>query len=831
MRLVNCKTLQVEAFFSQEIPPYAILSHTWRDEEVGFEDMVGEAGKKKAGYQKIVQTCKLATKDGLNYAWIDTCCIDKRSSSELSEAINSMFQWYSEAVVCYVMLDDVRAANLVYELEKARWFTRGWTLQELLAPRDVKFFDREWSFILTRSDLEEYIARITGIDRDALRGHASVEFIRHTSVAKRLSWAAGRETTRKEDEAYCLLGLFGIQMAMLYGERDQAFQRLQEEIMKVSTDQTIFAWREDKLLEDVWKHKPGQAYGLLASSPRNFRRNANLQAMRGDEQSFQLTNRELSILAPVYRTNFSRDLHIAILACGEGHARIGIMLKALMPTDGARIRRIAHCAGFPLVKAETQSPTFVRALNVLLPMEDADLKRAQRMRINILRTPSLLQDQRLLEVHTYAENVKLDGIWYRSHGTTRISERPSVELEHGDNVQQYVCSFREDESCIFVQVCVSASGEESSKTNGQGSSEGDGEHSGLRRLAGRFTQFLVELIITRRYLLLVAFYCLRRAFSKFFPFFLVFPLTPFTQFIELWLLVILAGLAVSLHSSNCGVTLNRHCNNYSRTIQASSPIPRHEVRDPLSAWPTLSKGQTQTQALQVLGSTDRILSLSLAWYFKNGSESLVLKVIGLKLGRVERKIVTIIVITIKVIAFCAILATIAFLYCYQPFRDWLHLTAVVLTDLAKLLVQQGTRVLLMFVGCVVVFYWTKQFFVRTIMKIAQPVSYKKESQLSRYSDALVVLGLGCGTITGQSPGTAYMVLCPLFAIGIFAAFIDYYTTPSICNCILCRIHQMAKDALDEDYWETEQSSRRPVAEYILFLLERNIDERLVYIKL
>ncbi|KAI9677357.1 MAG: hypothetical protein M1822_008164 [Bathelium mastoideum] len=821
MRLVNCKTLQVEAFFSQEIPPYAILSHTWREEEVGFEEMVDEAGKKKAVYQKIVQTCKLATKDGLNYAWIDTCCIDKRSSSELSEAINSMFQWYSKAVVCYVMLDDVRAANLVYELEEARWFTRGWTLQELLAPRDVKFFDCEWKFMLTRSHLEECIALITGIDRDALRGHASVEFIRHASVAKRLSWAARRETTRKEDEAYCLLGLFGIQMAMLYGERDRAFQRLQEEIMKASTDQTIFAWREDKLLKDVWKHEPGQVYSLLASSPRNFRRNANVQAMRGDEQSFQLTNRELSILVPVYRMDFSRDLHIAILACGEGRARIGIMLKALTPTDGALIRWTAHCAGFPLVNAETQSPTFVRASNVLLPVDDADVKRAQRMRINILRTPPLLQKQRLLEVDIDAEDIKLDGIWYRSHGTTRISERPFVELEHGDNMQQCVCSFRANESCVFVQVCVSASDEESSNSNGQGSSRGDGEHSGLR-LARRFTQLLVKFIITEYKLFVGIWYRGNKVLPNFSP---VLPLTPFTQFIGFWLLVILAGLAASLHPSNCAITLNSHYNNYSTTIQASSPIPRHEVRDALSTWPTLSKGQIRTRTLQVLVATEEILNVSLAWYFENGSERLVVSVSRkgkLRLSRVEMKISGVSATTYYAIV--AALAAISLLYYYQSFRDWLHFTADMFTGLAILLVQTPTRLLVWLVLGIVALRWSKHYVIQ-IMKATQPISYMKESQLSKYSDALIFWGGACFALPEKTEtyGMLYTTVCPLVAIAIYAAFIDYYTSSFICDCILCRVHQIAKDAMDDDYWGTEQLSRRPVAEYIDLLLKRIAD--------
>jgi hypothetical protein len=188
-------------------------------------------GNKKAGYSKIRGCCKAAAADGFEYVWIDTCCIDKTSSSELSEAINSMYKWYQEAEVCYVYLADVFPDISTSSFAKSRWFTRGWTLQELIAPSSVIFFDAHWRDIGTKASLVKPIAEITGIHIDALSNGRVSRF----SVAQRMSWASRRETTREEDIAYCLLGIFSINMPLLYGEGQKAFLRLQEEIMKNPT--------------------------------------------------------------------------------------------------------------------------------------------------------------------------------------------------------------------------------------------------------------------------------------------------------------------------------------------------------------------------------------------------------------------------------------------------------------------------------------------------------------------------------------------------------------------------------------------------------------------
>jgi hypothetical protein len=226
---------------SSDVPAYAISSHTWGEEEVTFQDMEASADLSKtvskAGWRKIQFCAKQAAADGLQYFWIDTCCIDKRNAVELGAAINSMFRWYQNAARCYVYLSDVsKPAGADSEkgwknaLETSRWFTRGWTLQELLAPRLVDFFSYEGERLGSKLLLESEIHEITGIATNALRGDALSSF----SIKERRSWAERRTTTIEEDAAYCLLGIFDVSMALLYGERrDQAFRRLEEEIHKL----------------------------------------------------------------------------------------------------------------------------------------------------------------------------------------------------------------------------------------------------------------------------------------------------------------------------------------------------------------------------------------------------------------------------------------------------------------------------------------------------------------------------------------------------------------------------------------------------------------------
>jgi hypothetical protein len=213
------------------IPPYAILSHTWGadDEEVTFEDLTHGVGKDKAGYGKISFCEKQAAGHGLQYVWIDTCCIDKSNFSELTEALNSMFRWYSEAARCYVYLADVSERDWRVGFDNSRWFTRGWTLQELVAPRSVEFFSREGKRLGDKNSLCQQISKITGIPTNALQGEPLSSF----SVDVRISWAKNRQTKRKEDKVYSLMGMVDVRLPLIYGEGEkEALERLYSEIKR-----------------------------------------------------------------------------------------------------------------------------------------------------------------------------------------------------------------------------------------------------------------------------------------------------------------------------------------------------------------------------------------------------------------------------------------------------------------------------------------------------------------------------------------------------------------------------------------------------------------------
>ncbi|KAL2123705.1 hypothetical protein VTJ04DRAFT_70 [Mycothermus thermophilus] len=234
---------------------------------------------KPASVAKLEGLCTLARAQNLNYAWNDTCCIDKSSSAELSEVINSMYRWYAESRVCYAYLWDVQDSDersqVLEQVAGSRWFTRGWTLQELIAPKRVEFYTKMWTYLGEKGDddLLPILSKASLVDECVL---ARVVPLKGISVAKKMYWASKRETTRKEDIAYCLLGLFDVNMPLLYGEGKKAFIRLQQEIMKTTNDHSILAWfcvDPDELPADGGKNKPALfqlTNGALASSPRCF---------------------------------------------------------------------------------------------------------------------------------------------------------------------------------------------------------------------------------------------------------------------------------------------------------------------------------------------------------------------------------------------------------------------------------------------------------------------------------------------------------------------------------------------------------------------------------
>lgn len=244
-------------FISDEeaVPAYAILSHTWQDgQEVTYTDFTNKAGSEKTGYEKIRFCAEQTAHEGLSHFWVDTCCINKADPVELQDAINSMFRCYRDASDCYVFLSDVsttkRKADNEFQLtpwesafRSSRWFTRGWTLQELLAPKTVKFFSKDHRYLGDRRALRQLIHEITGLPIPALLGRPLSDF----AVEERLSWSHNRTTTRKEDKIYSLLGIFGIFMPLIYGEgHDSALRRLHKEIMehKYSTLGTVFSFAQ-----------------------------------------------------------------------------------------------------------------------------------------------------------------------------------------------------------------------------------------------------------------------------------------------------------------------------------------------------------------------------------------------------------------------------------------------------------------------------------------------------------------------------------------------------------------------------------------------------------
>ncbi|EPE06925.1 kinesin light chain 1 [Ophiostoma piceae UAMH 11346] len=225
-------------FLLNNIPPYAILSHTWglASDEVTYDDMKNGNGQTKAGYAKLEFCAKQAKRDGLRFFWVDTCCIDKTNQSELSRSIVSMFRWYQRASRCYVYLADVSAAcggddqsPAAWDcaFRKSRWFTRGWTLQELLAPSSVEFFSSDDIRLGDKSSLSQQVHEITEIPITAIKGDKVSDF----GVEDRFRWSASRETTEEEDIVYCLLGIFEVSMSIIYGEgKDKARRRLGQEI-------------------------------------------------------------------------------------------------------------------------------------------------------------------------------------------------------------------------------------------------------------------------------------------------------------------------------------------------------------------------------------------------------------------------------------------------------------------------------------------------------------------------------------------------------------------------------------------------------------------------
>jgi hypothetical protein len=403
MRLINTQTIELEDFTDKpkSRPDYAILSHTWGSDEVLFADMVNGTARQKTSFTKLQYTCTQAQKDGYVYAWVDTCCIDKSSSAELSEAINSMFEWYRDSKVCYSYLEDVTAedmANLQFPDEdhltpneerdfhqtpfaRSRWFTRGWTLQELIGPTNVEFYGRDWSYLGSSGELLEAIVLITGIDPAMLSSDASIKskYLQGFSVAEKISWAAKRQTTRIEDEAYSLMGIFSVNMPLLYGEGSAAFVRLQEEIIKNSSDQSIFAWMSTSRDDDRL---------LLAPSTSCFEHAKSVIRCSGDSivEPFAMTNAGLSIRIPLVNISEHRA------ACGVLACRYADDIRGPMSLDLRYIGTDSQAVQTFVVLGREQSRFHYKRLPTI---DQETAKLADRRPVMLLRRQELQHSLRL----------------------------------------------------------------------------------------------------------------------------------------------------------------------------------------------------------------------------------------------------------------------------------------------------------------------------------------------------------------------------------------------------------------------------------------------------
>ena len=341
MRLLDTRTLKLCEFVGIHVPKYAILSHTWGDEEVSFQDLGKPESCDFQGFKKIRSCCTLARSDGWDYLWVDTCCIDKTSSAELSEAINSMYQWYEQAQVCYAYLIDISVVCGDRKFIDSRWFTRGWTLQELLAPASLVFYDSNWHAIGTRSSLLDTICRATGISQDHIKDHRSA------SAAAKMSWASKRQTFRLEDMAYSLLGLFGIDMPLVYGEGINAFARLQTRILKASGDESLFAWKNESLA----------ASGILARFPADFADSGDITTtsdrlpmnpFRPRLQSISQHRIIMDVLALKAEENKVNPISTKLLnLLGEDLYCWAVPLNCARSTDGFPIKLLLTCTECP----------------------------------------------------------------------------------------------------------------------------------------------------------------------------------------------------------------------------------------------------------------------------------------------------------------------------------------------------------------------------------------------------------------------------------------------------------------------------------------------------
>ena len=362
MWLLSTNRVKLHFFPSPEVVPggYAILSHVWDAQENTFQDIEAlhaEPIKTSKWFSrplkrrntvarpvgsKIRESCSIAKRQGWKWIWIDTCCIDKTSNAELSEAVNSMYRYYSLSGACYAFLSDVPMLDVSGEesgtsirtsiFGRSRWHTRGWTLMELLSPRRLIFVSSTWKVLGDRHTLAPILSSITGIAQSVLRLEEDFSTV---SIADRMSWAARRDTTRPEDEAYCLMGLFGVNMPTIYGEgARRAFYRLQEEIMKTSADPSLFAWGPSgEFNYNFFRTRSSYDYQyLLAPSPQYFSLTKGSVELSVSIVSFIAARDELTFNDRSAKRKNSLTLQLLIVAQTRRRIIAQVSLLNLSPT-------------------------------------------------------------------------------------------------------------------------------------------------------------------------------------------------------------------------------------------------------------------------------------------------------------------------------------------------------------------------------------------------------------------------------------------------------------------------------------------------------------------
>ncbi|ETS80699.1 hypothetical protein PFICI_08228 [Pestalotiopsis fici W106-1] len=344
MWLLDTSNYSLVEIFRPEDFQYAILSHTWNSgNEVSFQDLRNlDRARQRSGWTKIERTCKLAAQQNIKFAWVDTCCIDKTNNTELAEAINSMFEWYKLATICYVYLEDLPSSSvgpeskfaqrqMAKDLVRCKWFGRGWTLQELIAPSSAEFFDRDWILRGNKKSLQHQLSQITDIELGVL---ANSEDLSSIPVARKMAWAAKRKTTRIEDIAYSLLGIFNVNMPLIYGEGMRAFLRLQEAIAQSTYDLSLFAWSDDEENPQTPEYN-----GIFAQTPMQFSRCGTLLNIESPAllagQSFNLTNRGVEFETYLRRDTSEGDFEMCLFcAPGPRNRRKYIYIRLVKTVTG-----------------------------------------------------------------------------------------------------------------------------------------------------------------------------------------------------------------------------------------------------------------------------------------------------------------------------------------------------------------------------------------------------------------------------------------------------------------------------------------------------------------